>query len=717
MIAGITVGIVLVPQSMAYAKIAGLEPQYGLYSSFVGVSIYCLFGTSKDISIGMISTVSLLVGQAIADVQAIYPEISGPQVAVTLSLVAGLITLVIGISRLGILVDFIPQPAIAGYMTGSAISITLGQWPKLFGLSQVDTHNPAYMIFVDFFKNLPFTKLDVAFGLTGLVALYLVRFGCQYLSSRKGLPGRLQKGVFYFGIMRNGLVVIVGTLISFGINRQSETSLISIIKDVPAGFDALAVPMLDSRILAASSAVLPSIIIIMILEHVSVAKSFGRVYDYNINPNQEIFAIGISNILGSFFGGAPATGAFSRTAIMAKSGVRTPAGGIFSSMVVLLALYLLTPCFYYIPDAILSAVVIHAVADLVSSPRYLKELFDTSLAEFLVWLSGVVVTICVDVQSGIYAAVGLSLINMLFRSARPPIKLLARLPLSSVSSHHHQQSQDQDDESQILLDGKQQHSQRQRYVYVDEQDLDYDQQYDPLPPGLLIVQLAESILYPNAEFISETILKNVKSRTRCGNLAELEKASHQLTWNHPVSKSPETHRLQLPVLRVLVLDFTAVRRLDCTALHTLVDLRNNIDKYSGQIVEWHFVGIRHLKLRRDLIYYGFGLEYSDEQQSDNIEKSSEDDNIIVDEKQPRQSQQSHQLQTQQQPQSQEVMALDEDLEIGIAQNHQHNDSQEKKPQPCLNQHNPQTLLHDKYPYFHWDMDTAMNSILETLELI
>ncbi|KAI8337932.1 sulfate transporter family-domain-containing protein [Chlamydoabsidia padenii] len=685
MIAGITVGIVLVPQCLSYAKIAGLEPQYGLYTSFVGVSIYCFFGTSKDISIGMISTVCLLVGQAIINVKTLYPDITGPQIAVNLSLMTGLINLILGISRLGILVDFIPQPAIAAYMTGSAITITIGQWPKLFGLNSVNTHDPPYLIVINFFKNITQTRLDVAFGLTGLIFLYMIRSVCHHLSTRYDLSGIAQKAVFYSSILRNGLLVVMATLISYFMNRGRDQTDISIIRNVPEGFDAMAVPVLDSRILSATSSLLPSIIIIMILEHISVAKAFGRVYDYKIDSNQEIFTIGVCNILGSFFGGAPATGAFSRTAIMAKSGVRTPAGGIFSGLVVICSLYVLTPCFYYIPDAILSAVVIHAVADLVTSPRYLKQLFDTSLLELFVWIVGVLITICIGVQTGIYAAVGLSLVIMLFRMARPPVKLLGRIPLSSSSS----QQQYDDGEQQLLIDRKQSSpTHRQRYIYLDERDLHCAKQNDPLPPGLLVFQLTESILYPNAEFVTETIISSVKSRTRCGNTDEA--AAHQIPWNHQININTELHRLQRPILRALVLDLTSSRRLDSSALSALMNLRNNVNKYSGQDVEWHFVGIQSAQLRQDLIYHGFGLEHQDTQTSMGDEKHE--------------NRQQH---------SAIVMSLDEDLEIGTAQMQQQqqdldrpiNNTQGKRRLICLDKSS-----HRKYSYYHWDVDAAVNSI-------
>lgn len=247
-----------------------------------------------------VAVVSLLVGQAVTKVTEAHPDIAGAEIAVCLSLFTGLTTMLIGLVRLGILVDFISEPVIAGYMTGSAITISFGQWPKVFGLKAVNTHESPYLIFYSFFKHLSETKLDAAFGLTALVALYIIKFGGAHLGQK---VSKLKKPLFFLGIMRSGLIVILGTLVSYIINVHHHSKpLISIIQEVPAGFDAMAIPTLNMTILKEASGVLPSIVLILILEHVSVAKSFGRMSNYSINPNQEILAIGMSNIVGSFFG-------------------------------------------------------------------------------------------------------------------------------------------------------------------------------------------------------------------------------------------------------------------------------------------------------------------------------------------------------------------------------------------------------------------------------
>jgi sodium-independent sulfate anion transporter 11 len=241
---------------------------------------------------------SLLVGQTVVRVTA-SGEYTGPQVAVILALFGGFITLFIGLVRLGILVDFIPHPAIAGFMTGSSITISVGQWPKLFGISTVNTHDSAYLIFGNFFKHLPDTKLDAAFGIIGLVWLYSVRWGTGRLT--KKYP-KYEKWFFFMNIMRNGVLVIFGTLIAFLINIGKDTSPISILKTVPSGFTAMGVPNVDINLLSQVSSTLPSVVIILILEHVAIAKSFGRINNYKIDADQEIIAIGAANIIGSFFG-------------------------------------------------------------------------------------------------------------------------------------------------------------------------------------------------------------------------------------------------------------------------------------------------------------------------------------------------------------------------------------------------------------------------------
>ncbi|KAI8376374.1 sulfate transporter family-domain-containing protein [Radiomyces spectabilis] len=614
-IAGITVGIVVVPQGMGYAKIANLPPEFGLYSSFVGLCIYCFFGTSKDISIGPTAVMSLLVGQTITSITTESSDYTGPQVAILLALFGGIITAFLGLVRLGILVDFIPGPAIAGFMSGSAITITIGQWPKLFGIKSVNTQDSAYLVFGHFFKYLPDTHLDVAFGLVGLLWLYSVRWGTQYLT--KKYP-KYEKVLFFCNIMRNGILVIFGTLIAYLIQLGRDTSPISILKSVPSGFTAMGVPTVDTTLLSKVAGTLPSVIIILILEHVAIAKSFGRINNYKIQADQEIFAIGVANIVGSFFGAYPNTGSFSRTAITARSGARTPLTGVFAGLVVLLCLYVLTPAFYYIPDAILAAVIIHAVADLVSGPKFLRQLWYINPFELFTFVAAVLITFFTNVEYGIYVSVGLSIVFMLFRIARPRYAVLGRIliqppprdtPAGSVTGIKAPSSKQQDQaSSEATLPQEEPY-----YIYVKENHPTLQHMVEPPPPGVLIFRLDESLTYPNASFISDKIMHYIQDHYASGQPPPMRKGDRAWNDRRPLAKTPDPETANqatetLPPLCAIVLDCSAVNHLDSTGVQNLLDLQLAINRYADREVEWHFASLASPAIRNALITGGFGTQ-------------------------------------------------------------------------------------------------------------
>lgn len=242
-------------------------------------------------------------------------------------------------------------------MTGSAFTIASSQLPALLGLSKlVNNRDAAYKVVINTLKNLPHTTLDAAFGITALFGLYFIRWFFDYCGRR--WP-KHRKAFFFANVTRNGVVVIIVTIASYLLTRHQKfpKTSIKILGTVPRGFKVIKAPVLDHKLLSAMAPQIPVATIILLLEHIAIAKSFGRINDYKIVPDQEVIAIGITNIIGSFFGAYPATGSFSRTALKSKSGVRTPAAGIITGIVVLLALYALTGAFFYIPLAGLSACV------------------------------------------------------------------------------------------------------------------------------------------------------------------------------------------------------------------------------------------------------------------------------------------------------------------------------------------------------------------------
>lgn len=592
LIAGLTVGIVVVPQGMSYAQIATLPPEYGLYSSFVGVFFYCFFATSKDVTIGPVAVMSLTVASIIKQVQHSHPnQWAGPVIASAVALITGFIVLAIGLLRLGWLIEFIPLPAVSGFMTGSAINIAAGQVPGLMGISGFDTRAATYQVIINTLKGLPRTTLDAAWGLTGLFVLYFIRYICLWGAKRWPRQARL---FFFIGVLRNAFVILVSTIASWLYCRRRRDSMgnfpIRILKDVPAGLKHIGRPFIDSELVSTMAPELPVATIILFLEHIAISKSFGRLNGYKINPNQELIAIGVANTIGSCFGAYPSTGSFSRSALKSKSGVRTPLAGIITAIVVIVALYGLTDAFYWIPNASLSAVIIHAVADLVASPEQVYRYWRVSPLEFIIWLAAVFVTIFSSIENGIYTSIAASLALLLIRVAHPRGSFLGRVFLESESGSN----------------------QRAREIYIPFNKSGIDNstvKVIPPAPGVLVYRFEESYLYPNCSIVNSTLVDYVKENMRRGK--DISAVSlRDRPWNDagPRNSSVLLQALNAkkPNLHAIVLDFSTVSHIDTTAVQALIDARTEIERWTDYPVEFHFATILSPWIRRALVAGGFG---------------------------------------------------------------------------------------------------------------
>ncbi|KIP06016.1 hypothetical protein PHLGIDRAFT_107526 [Phlebiopsis gigantea 11061_1 CR5-6] len=592
-VAGLTVGIVVVPQSMSYAVIATLPAQYGLYSAFVGVLIYCLFATSKDVSIGPVAVMSLTVSQIIKHVDNKHPgEWEGPQIATTVAFISGFIVLGIGLLRLGWIVEFIPAPAVSGFMTGSAINIVSGQVPGLLGESGFDTRAATYKVIINTLKFLPKTKLDAAFGITGLFFLYAIRMTCDWLSRR--YPHR-KRTFFFISTFRNAFVIIILTIASWLYCRHrvshSGKYPIKILQTVPRGFQHVGTPNIDPKLVTALASELPVATIILLLEHIAISKSFGRVNGYKINPNQELIAIGVTNTVGTVFGAYPATGSFSRSALKSKSGVRTPAAGILTAVVVIVALYGLTPAFFWIPSAGLSAIIIHAVADLVAKPDQVYSFWRVSPLEFIIWAAAVLVTVFSTIENGIYTSICTSLALLLVRVARPRGYFLGKVTLRASESA----------------------SAESRDVYVPLNPkaslMNISVRPAPPAPGVIVYRFEESFLYPNSSILNSTIVDYVKANMRRGKDMSQVKMSDR-PWNDPgprPGQDIEAENVKKPVLKAIVLDFSGVSHVDTTAIQALIDTRNEVERWADHPVEFHFATVLSPWIRRALVAGDFGV--------------------------------------------------------------------------------------------------------------
>ncbi|KAJ3154148.1 hypothetical protein HDU86_004690 [Geranomyces michiganensis] len=595
-IAGLTVGMVVVPQALAYAKLANLPVQYGLYTSFTGVLLYCFFATSKDVTIGATAVVSQLTGQLIAS-HASNGEFDPVMFAIALAFLTGVFELILGLFRLGIIVDFIPAPVIAGFTSGAGVTIIIAQLAGLLGIAGINTNDASYLVLGNTLKHLPDVKLDAAFGFASLVFLLIFKFGCQALTNRGHRWAR------WVGISRNALVVIFFTAISYAVNNNLAKPRFKIVGTVPKGFGPLAVP--DARHIRGALPASVTVLIVAVLEHIAVVKSYGRLNGYRPDANQELVALGATNFIGSFLGTFPATGSFSRSAIKSQSGVRTPLASLFTAVCVVFALYLLTPLFKYIPSATLSAIIVSAISDLISRPALVKQLWDIQLLDLFAFVLAFVFTFFFSIEVAIYVSVAYSVVVLLYRLARPHYAVLGRVD--------------------------------QTGLWVSTKDQYLGRHATPPPPGVLVVKLEESLTYPNANYFSEHIKDVVIATTEfggvvlppdqklwCDNTEDKIKSArkknghsgnavqvhsmHKVGSDVTISSSPslsevaKTTDSKLHRLRAIVFDFSAVNGIDSTGVQMLADLRRDVDTYAGQRVEFHFAHVRP-RFERILSYF------------------------------------------------------------------------------------------------------------------
>ena len=339
-IAGLTVAIVLIPQSMAYASLAGLPPVYGLYAAFLGTAVAALWGSSGQLSTGPVALVSFLTLTALVPLaKPETPEFIG--LAIILALIIGIAQLLMGVFKLGFILNFISHSVVAGFTIAAAIIIASTQIPNLFGFS-VEKHEFVFLNFFEIIKSLPNTHILTL--LIGSLSVLLIIYAKKRYS--KSFPSGL-------------IVMAIGILASYLFNLKSEN--VAIIGDIDTQISLPSIPKLSfSDILT----LLPSALIIGIvgfLEAFAVSKSIASQTKQKLDSNQELIGQGLGNIASSLFKGFPIAGSFSRTAVNFSAGAVTGISSVFVSLFVLITILFLTPLLYFLPKAILSAVVIAAL--------------------------------------------------------------------------------------------------------------------------------------------------------------------------------------------------------------------------------------------------------------------------------------------------------------------------------------------------------------------
>jgi sodium-independent sulfate anion transporter 11 len=357
---------------------------------------------------------------------------------------------------------------------------------------------------------------------------------------------------------------------------------------------------------------LPATVIVLLIEHIAIAKSFGRVNNYIINPSQELVAIGVTNILGPFLGAYPATGSFSRTAIKSKAGVRTPLAGVITAIVVLLAIYALPALFYWIPNASLAGVIIHAVGDLITPPNTVYRFWRVSPLEVIIFFIGVIVTVFSSIENGIYCAISISAAVLLFRVLKARGRFLGRVKVHSVIG-----DLIIGDDSKPEVFGEHSTPDKNgtsiptRNVFI---PIDHDDGSNPNievkspSDGIFIYRFSEGFNYPNANHYLDQLTNYIFAHTRRTNPNSYPRPGDR-PWNDPGprrGRKADTHDNR-PTLKAVILDFSSVNNVDITSVQQLIDVRNQLDRYAApDIVDWHFACINNRWTKRALVSAGFG---------------------------------------------------------------------------------------------------------------
>jgi sodium-independent sulfate anion transporter 11 len=470
---------------------------------------------------------STVTGNVVLKASKELPDVPLDIIASSLAIIAGSIVLFLGLARLGWIVEFITLAAISAFMTGSAINIAVGQVPAMMGITGFSARETTYKVVINILKHLGRSDLNAAIGLSALFLLYAIRSSCSILAKR--FPNKA-KMFFFLSTLRTAFVILLYILISYLANRhlkaKGKKPKFATLGVVPRGFKHARVPHITIDIIKSFVGELPSTVIVLLIEHISISKSFGRINNYTINPSQELVAIGVTNCLGPFLGAYPATGSFSRTAIKSKAGVRTPFAGVITAVVVLLAIYALPAMFWFIPNAALSAVIIHAVGDLITPPNTVYQFWRISPLEVPIFFAGVIVTVFSTIEIGIYVTVALSFVMFMFRSFKANGRFLGRAKIHSVVGDH---ILDRNPEEKLNASGtptgrknpaEGEDSVRNVFLPLDHHDgsnplIELEDPY----PGIFVYRFSEGFNYPNANHYLDQLVETIFKKTRRTNPA------------------------------------------------------------------------------------------------------------------------------------------------------------------------------------------------------
>ncbi|XVF64723.1 hypothetical protein PTKIN_Ptkin09bG0190200 [Pterospermum kingtungense] len=423
LMAGLTLASLSIPQSIGYANLAKLDPQYGLYTSVVPPLIYALMGSSRDIAIGPVAVVSMLLSSMIPNVvDPAADPIGYRRLVFTVTFFAGTFQAIFGLFRLGFLVDFLSHAAIVGFMAGAAIVIGLQQLKGLFGMSHFTTKTDVVSVLGSVFKSIEheWYPLNFVLGCFFLVFLLVARF-----------VGRRNKKLFWFLATAPLLSVILSTLIVY--LTKADKHGVKILKHIKGGLNPSSLHQLQFKGPHVAEAAKMGLIsaVIALTEAIAVGRSFASIKEYHLDGNKEMLAMGFMNLSGSLTSCYVATGSFSRTAVNFSAGCQTVVSNIVMAITVLLSLELFTRLLYYTPVAILASIILSALPGLIDINEAYY-IWKVDKLDFLACIGAFVGVLFASVEIGLLAAVTISFAKILLNSIRPAVELLGRLPRTDI---------------------------------------------------------------------------------------------------------------------------------------------------------------------------------------------------------------------------------------------------------------------------------------------
>ncbi|KAG6442123.1 hypothetical protein O3G_MSEX002209 [Manduca sexta] len=416
-IAGITVGLTAIPQGIAYALIAGLPPEHGLYASLTSGVVYVFFGSCYNVTVGPTAILAAMTARYVSNYSIDF--------AILAAFLSGVMILVMGVLHLGFLVEFISMPVISGFTTAAALQIAASQLKSLFGTSGSSGNYFSESVY-NFAINIKTVKLwEPVLGFSTVGMLLLLRKMGQGCNRTDGI---IKQTRWFMSLSRNAIVVIIGMIITYILKVTWDTEPLAIIGDIGSGLPEFTWPPFSTTVrnetlsftdmlsvLGPGSIALP---LVAILESVAIAKAFAE--GGRIDATQEMIALGLCNIIGSFGQSMPITGSFTRTALNHVSGVVTPAGGVTKVLLIIVALTYLTSTFYYIPKASLAGLIITAMFSMIDY-KILGRLWRNSKRELVVLSITMIVCLFSGLEYGMIAGIIIEAVVLLYNVSRPTV--------------------------------------------------------------------------------------------------------------------------------------------------------------------------------------------------------------------------------------------------------------------------------------------------------